>query len=421
MRKYINFQYFKNRFQEAKTNEIKRSTDTAIPDCLNCGYVLPEDANLCPRCGQKRTTGRVKLWDVWMEWVDSTFSIDARLLWTLFFLLNPGKLTNEYFAGRHIRYWTPLRLFLLTAALYVGYASNIVSEKGVSNSFWQNITQNYDSASGAKYQAYKTLDSLKTEVSKKFKNHKTALAAQDTLLNWWWQSTSKRKLTWSDNAERFAADSLDEEGNVPSKKDSILEQPKITKRLDTLLHNSMDSMDLPNINNIKVRRIAKKDFYELSPDALIERYKIQGWWNIMTTRQSLKVMKGGSNFGDSFVGRISWALLFLMPILALGLKFLYIRDRRYYVEHLIFSFHIHAFVFVIMTFVLFLTNYCKIQGNLSKIAMTLSFIYIGVALKNVYHQSWLKTLLKYFLLLIAYMMMIFLVFIFTLVVNFYLF
>jgi hypothetical protein len=419
MRKYINLAFFKNRFTEATAKETKRSTDTTIPDCLNCGYLLPDDANLCPSCGQKRTTGRVRLWDVLLEWFDSTFSIDARLLWTLLFLFNPGKLTNEYFAGRHIRYWTPLRLFLLTAAIYLGYASSVANEKGV-NGFWQAVTQNYDSVAGAKYKAYKELDSLKIEVSKKFKNQKTALAAQDTLLNWWWQNASKRTITWSDKAEKFSTDSLDED-NIKSKEDSILSQPKITKQLDTLFGNSIDSIELPNINNIQVRRIAKKDFYELSPDALIERYKVQGWWNKMTTRQSLKMMKGGSNFGDSFVARISWALLFLMPILAFWLKLLYIRDRRYYVEHLIFSFHIHAFVFVMLSLALFLTHYCKMQGNIEKGAVIACFFYIGVALKNVYHQGWLKTILKYILLLLAYILMTFIVFLFTLVINFYLF
>ncbi len=426
MKKYFNLHYFKNRFQRTQPKETKRSTDIAITDCLNCGYVLPEDANLCPSCGQKRTTGRVKLWDVLAEWFDSTFSIDARLLWTLFFLFNPGKLTNEYFAGRHIRYWTPLRLFLLTAAIYLGYASNVANEKGASG-FWQTITQNYDSTAGAKYKAYKALDSLKIEVSKKFKNQKMALAAQDTLLNTWWQSTAKRTLTWNSNQDKYATDSLEEktedleEKTEKNKKDSILNKIQTNTQLDTLLGNSTDSLDLPNFNNNGARRIAKKDFYELSPDALIERYKIQGWWNKITTRQSLKMMKGGSGFGDSFVGRISWALLFLMPILAFWLKLLYIRDRRYYVEHLIFSFHIHAFVFVVMTFALFLTNYCKLQGNFEKIALVASFIYIGLALKRVYHQGWLKTMVKYLLLLMAYFTMTFFVLLFAFIVNFYLF
>jgi Protein of unknown function (DUF3667) len=413
-----------------------RITDASIPSCLNCGYGLPDDANLCPSCGQKRTTGRILLWDVLVEWFDNTFSIDARLFRTLLFLFNPGKLTNEYFVGRHIRYWTPLRLFLLTAALYLSYASSFVANKG--NGLWQALTENYDEAAGTKYKAYKELDSLKIEVAKKFKNRTTALAAQDTLLQTWWQNASKRHLTWNDKNTNFVPDSLanrinDEEQEAEAE-DSLKLQIKSAKatqkinntlklgnKIDTLLGNSLDSIELPRINNIGVTRFSKRDFYDYSPDILIERYKIQGWWNKMTTKQSIKMMKGGNGFGDSFVGRISWALLLLMPILALWLKLLYIRDRRYYVEHLIFSFHIHSFAFVVLTLAMFLTNYCKLKGSFSNAAAVMCFVYIGVALKNVYHQSWAKTLLKYFLLIIAYLVMSVLVLIFTLVINFYLF
>ncbi len=48
------------------------------------------------------------------EFINNAFNIESKLFRTLRAMFVPGKLTEEYFKGRHIRYYHPLRLFLFT-------------------------------------------------------------------------------------------------------------------------------------------------------------------------------------------------------------------------------------------------------------------------------------------------------------------
>jgi hypothetical protein len=53
--------------------------------------------------------------------------------------------------------------------------------------------------------------------------------------------------------------------------------------------------------------------------------------------------------GREILGRAPIAMFLLLPFLAAVLTLLYIGQRRYYVEHFIFSVHLQAFVFLLLT------------------------------------------------------------------------
>ena len=54
----------------------------------------------------------------------------------------------------------------------------------------------------------------------------------------------------------------------------------------------------------------------------------------------------GAELGKSVVHNIPRAMFVFLPLLALVMKLLYWRPKRYYVEHLLFLIHNHAFVFL---------------------------------------------------------------------------
>ena len=83
------------------------------------------------------------------------------------------------------------------------------------------------------------------------------------------------------------------------------------------------------------------------------------------------------------------------------MKLIYWRRDKYYVEHLIFSFHCHAFLFMILM-VISLINPSDL-GNYFLGAIGLGAIYLFVAMYRVYNQSIGKTLLKFILLTFTYM------------------
>src|SRR3954467_13638158 len=79
--------------------------------CQNCG--APLLGPHCYRCGQP-VTGLVRHFtSVVGDFLDTVLNIDARVfrtLWPLF--AKPAYLSCEYFAGRRVRYVSPVRLFV---------------------------------------------------------------------------------------------------------------------------------------------------------------------------------------------------------------------------------------------------------------------------------------------------------------------
>ena len=86
--------------------------------CDNCGAEAP--ARYCPECGQEtRWTPRRPAFRIAAEAVEEAFALDSRIGRTAApFLARPGLLTAEYWAGRRVRYSSPLRLYLLTSFLF---------------------------------------------------------------------------------------------------------------------------------------------------------------------------------------------------------------------------------------------------------------------------------------------------------------
>ena len=86
--------------------------------CLNCGRDIACE-NFCPSCGQENSDRIVGAGDMLRDLLDELLKFDAKLFVTLRALLTkPGYLTNEYLAGRRVRYISPVRLYFLVSAAY---------------------------------------------------------------------------------------------------------------------------------------------------------------------------------------------------------------------------------------------------------------------------------------------------------------
>lgn len=112
---------------------------------------------------------------------------------------------------------------------------------------------------------------------------------------------------------------------------------------------------------------------------------------------------------DRLVDNIPVALFVLMPLMALVLKGLYPLSRRYFVEHLLFFVHFHAFFFLILILIeLFssATALVNIDGTVTTLVIVAAIFYIPVylykAMRCVYKQGRFMTIIKYIALLIAY-------------------
>jgi hypothetical protein len=122
-------------------------------------------------------------------------------------------------------------------------------------------------------------------------------------------------------------------------------------------------------------------------------------------------LDNGQGLKDNLVDNIPAALIVLLPLMAFVLKALYPLSKRYYVEHLLFFVHFHAFFFLILTLQILFMRLTARLGIPEEIAIltivAASFyiaIYLFVAMRRVYGQGRIITFLKYIALVTAYSM-----------------
>jgi hypothetical protein len=120
---------------------------------------------------------------------------------------------------------------------------------------------------------------------------------------------------------------------------------------------------------------------------------------------------GGRQFLQNLYDNIPIALIVLLPIMAFVLKALYPLSRRYYVEHLLFFVHFHAFMFLILTLQILIGRLNSALPTPEAIGILLiiaaSFyvpVYLFVAMRRVYGQGRLLTTAKYVVLTVSYLL-----------------
>lgn len=114
----------------------------------------------------------------------------------------------------------------------------------------------------------------------------------------------------------------------------------------------------------------------------------------------------GTYFSDYMLNKASILMFFMLPLFALLLKLVYICHKRFFVEHLTFSLHIHSFVFFILL-VQVLIDTVLIDAIFKNewtgtVAFFTIFIYGVISARQVYRQKWIKTLLKGWMLFAGY-------------------
>ncbi|MCL5050942.1 MAG: DUF3667 domain-containing protein [Firmicutes bacterium] len=123
-------------------------------------------------------------------------------------------------------------------------------------------------------------------------------------------------------------------------------------------------------------------------------------------------------------------LLLLLPFFALWFWLIYLRQRRFYLEHLILVLHIHAFILLSFLSILALTT---LRDSLVAVTWMAWYrdwlvwlevllwvwipLYIWRAMRNYYQQSRVKTAIKYFLSTQIYLVMLSLGLFLTLMIS----
>ncbi len=343
--------------------------------CRNCNAPLPEGAQYCPNCSQRNHDGRFTFWEFMTEALGNLFNLDNRIFGTLKAMVIPGKLTTAYFEGKHIRFYHPLRLFMLTGLALISIIT-VRYRQGASYAKMEKTVVEME-RNNTENQLKIHLDSIRHNLDKELQNP-VAIAAVDTFCA---------------RAEVLSIDSI---GRDSASFNIALFGDK-TKGIT----------------------VSNRDLFELPVDSILNKYQAKGFWNRLLISRSIRMMKGVNEFLLSMFSNIIWMMLVMMPMLALCLKLLYYKKPYLFYEHLIFSMHVHSALFLL--FFLLLAFYQTPPEWMQVSAMLLSIIYPFIALKRVYKEGIFKTTVKYIIISMAYSVLIIFSFVFMAIISFALF
>lgn len=346
--------------------------------CPNCHYPLPHYGEYCSNCGQRYTNGRIPLKYLLQDFLDNVLNIDSKFLRTTWSLIIPGKLTNEFFKGHHKRYASPGRLFFVATIVHFAVLGFLINDQLASG--LAQITE------GNKRKAYElplrdSLQKAREEVSSQFSDQPVVDQAMDSLFS------------------KVREDS----------KDSL-----------TLGYLYFD--DNWQLNSRRVY-FASEELFRKTPDQLADEKEVDNKFGRLILQQFVKVVVHVDNFGQYALGQLVWMVILMMPALAFILKLLYIRRGRYFVEHLVFSFHYHAFSFWVISIMLLVMNWTTAWENEELNVLVVSsivfgiLIYLFIAMRRVYKQGFFKTFIKYNILNFAYVLIFSLFLFLTLAVS----
>jgi len=188
---------------------------------------------------------------------------------------------------------------------------------------------------------------------------------------------------------------------------------------DDFQKTSVSLRDLPL--STEGKDSAKKEIDSIGLKAYVnKKFPGKGPVYKLFMRQALKIMlNSGQSFSTVIEHTASKMVFLLIPVFALLMKLLYVRRKRLYFEHLIFSLHIHSFIFLLMIFSI-------LAGYIFPVSMfwlvLAAMVYAFIAMKRYYAQTVGKTLLKFILLSISYLIIalpVFLILLIIVAVMFY--
>jgi hypothetical protein len=146
------------------------------------------------------------------------------------------------------------------------------------------------------------------------------------------------------------------------------------------------------IGNPTALRMPEQEFYETDIDTLVARCKPKGWFENMYYKQAIKLRREGHNLFHYFIGKALWMISLTIPVVALWLMLIYRRQKRYYVEHIVFLMHCNLALFVAA---IVLTKIPEKYESWSGWIWLWLMVHFYLAMKNFYGQGYRKTFIKF--------------------------
>lgn len=399
-------------------------------ECLNCHQTI-NDANYCSNCGQANSIRQIPLKEIFKDLFGEFFTFDSKFFRSFGPLVKkPGHLTNEYNKGKRSHYVFPLRLYIFTTILFffiVSVNSKLTSDKQEPIMVSADSLNHYlTSFHNGKIDSTYTQE-ISRDLSDQFfiivrpndgeqlstKNIKEMIAAEMPEVTMYKSSEISHLLTNQFKFKNY--DELHEYPNSKHKRTKEEFDKKFTKLLD---RNSDVIDDVISLLNTKLDSVQSEKLYKK-----LQLYKISERNSAGNSSSSFSISAQDSTANSleqyiidkakilsndemnredrlirSVLDQLPKVMFLILPLFALLLKILYSRKKVLYINHLIFSLHLHSIFFLYLLFSILFPEWYVV---LFTIFGTLFHLFLS--LKNVYKQSAWKTFLKLILLLVSYL------------------
>ncbi len=326
-----------------KKNKTKVSYENVT--CKNCETHF--SGKFCPECGQSVSDYDKPFTFIFYNFAGDFFSFDTRFFRTfLALLVKPGFLTKQYFLGKRVKYAPPFRIFIFVSFVMF-LLLQIYTNKGLDTVLDSSISGN---KIGLDSSSFAFADSILTEA--KVDMDSTEAEAVDSVfvqLGSVFDSNQTKGINFGIDKETFR---------------NTKDLRQVLNKFAVVLEQKLEQEEDP-------KKQAK-------------------------FREFIKICRSPEQAVARILEYMSWAFFLLLPIFAILLKLVYIRRKQNYIRHLVFSIHLHSFVFVVIT--LIVGMYMVFSGNLKIFTTVLMFsipVYFMIALKKFYGQSFGKVFLKF--------------------------
>ena len=369
-----------------------------LPICGNCHN--PVEGRYCRICGQEDRTYLLSLKELVGEFFGELTNFDSRFFRSMKPLLfKPGHLTLEYTRGRRQHYFPPIRLYIIISLLFF-FVATVMTDDGLSDADFSAFAFDREQSTEDREAAIRALEERLADASGARKQAlESALAAL--------RAEGKPPADADvDNEETAQAP-----GNGDTPATPVEEKPdteSVSPAEET--PSSEEADDESGVDDVP-------EFSMKLPTVRIENgvASASGWGseelNQRMARGAEAIKDNPKAFVRSVIDNIPSMMLIFLPLIALALKVLYIFSRRYYVEHLMFSLHIHSAVFVILLFWILVgelaesfTPLERVMGWITAAVWIYIPVYLYKSLRRVYGQGHFMTSMKFILLFICYTM-----------------
>ncbi len=146
----------------------------------------------------------------------------------------------------------------------------------------------------------------------------------------------------------------------------------------------------------------KRDFLEVGTDKDDANASPFEKW--LSRRAKEKIGEHGVNvkvFFLALVGNLPVMMLCCIPLFAFVLKLLYLFRRVFYIDHLIYALHIHAFAYLAILLIGFITAGLRhvapsaVSGWITAALIVTAVILLLLSIRRVYRQGWFMSVFKF--------------------------